>query len=107
MAHEPTVYAMHQTRVAMPDDRVLTYYDFAPRDTQPFICNSTTKRRNSIAATTASPRITPEVRWNPTLREWVVVAANRMSRPMLPSKDACPLCPGVLELPAALSGRHL
>jgi UDPglucose--hexose-1-phosphate uridylyltransferase len=99
MAHEPTVYAMHQTRVAMPDDRVLTYYDFAPRDVQPPYLES-----HQGAARQNPPQrqrvldAPPELRWNPTLCEWVVVAANRMSRPMLPAKNACPLCPGVLEL---------
>jgi len=39
------------------------------------------------------------MRWNPTLAEWTVYSAMRTSRPLLPSKDACPLCPGILELP--------
>ncbi len=31
--------------------------------------------------------------------EWTVYAPDRMGRPMLPSADACPLCPGILEVP--------
>ncbi len=40
-----------------------------------------------------------ELRWNPILREWNIVADERQDRPVLP-EDSCPLCPGVLEIPA-------
>jgi len=39
-----------------------------------------------------------ELRWNPVLSEWVIVADERQDRPVLP-EDSCPLCPGVLEVP--------
>lgn len=35
----------------------------------------------------------PELRWNPLLNTWTMVATNRQNRPHLP-KDACPFCPG-------------
>lgn len=38
-----------------------------------------------------------ELRWNPVLEEWVITATSRQKRPQMP--DACPLCPGVLEIP--------
>lgn len=91
---------MHKTRVAMDDERVLNYYDFAPQEQTPkyFGVHQAAAQENPPGA----PRVLnlpPEMRWNPTLGEWTVYAANRMNRVQLPSKDACPLCPGILELP--------
>ena len=40
----------------------------------------------------------PELRWDPVLEEWVVIATKRIARPLLP-KNTCPFCPGVLEVP--------
>ena len=34
-----------------------------------------------------------ELRWNPLLRTYTMVASNRQSRPDMP-KDWCPFCPG-------------
>ncbi|MBD8976177.1 galactose-1-phosphate uridylyltransferase [Veillonella magna] len=34
-----------------------------------------------------------ELRWNPLLRTWTMVASNRKHRPTMP-KDWCPFCPG-------------
>ncbi len=34
-----------------------------------------------------------ELRWNPTLEEWVVIASHRSERTFFPPKDYCPLCP--------------
>lgn len=34
-----------------------------------------------------------ELRWNPLLKTWTIVAANRQARPNLP-KGECPFCPG-------------
>jgi len=91
---------MFKTPVAMPDGRTVTYYDFAAPDQSPPYLE---QHRNAAQAQPApGPRVLPqpsEMRWNPTLAEWTVYSAARMSRPMLPSKDACPLCPGILELP--------
>lgn len=84
----------------MDDGRTLTYYDFAARGEAPPYLGQ--HREAAAQHPPTGPRLLehpPEMRWNPALGEWTVVAANRMSRPMLPSKDACPLCPGVLELP--------
>jgi UDPglucose--hexose-1-phosphate uridylyltransferase len=38
-----------------------------------------------------------ELRLNPLTGEWVIISSGRSSRPVLP-EDACPLCPGVLEI---------
>lgn len=39
-----------------------------------------------------------ELRWNPLLSTWTMVAANRQARPHLP-KDWCPFCPGSGKVP--------
>ncbi len=38
-------------------------------------------------------RPTMELRWDPTLREWVLVSNIRRFRPWQPS-NYCPFCPG-------------
>ncbi|MEM3046702.1 MAG: galactose-1-phosphate uridylyltransferase [Candidatus Bathyarchaeia archaeon] len=42
-----------------------------------------------------------ELRWDPLLREWIIVSGVRRSRPMYP-EGYCPFCPGAEEVP--LSG---
>jgi len=39
-----------------------------------------------------------EIRFNPIAGEWVIIAAERMKRPVLPV-DSCPFCPGVGKTP--------
>ena len=39
-----------------------------------------------------------ELRWNPTLREWVSTASHRQDRPQLPT-EGCPFCPGSGRVP--------
>ncbi len=39
-----------------------------------------------------------ELRWNPTVREWVSTASNRQGRPQMPV-DWCPFCPGSGRVP--------
>jgi UDPglucose--hexose-1-phosphate uridylyltransferase len=39
-----------------------------------------------------------ELRWNPTLAEWVSTASHRQGRPLLP-RGACPFCPGSGRVP--------
>lgn len=41
-----------------------------------------------------------ELRWNPLLATWTMVASNRQARPHLP-KDWCPFCPGSGKVPAS------
>lgn len=38
-----------------------------------------------------------ELRWDPVLEEWVILAAHRGKRPLL-AKKACPFCPGSEEV---------
>lgn len=39
-----------------------------------------------------------ELRYNPLLKDWTMVAANRQNRPDMP-KDYCPFCPGSGKVP--------
>jgi UDPglucose--hexose-1-phosphate uridylyltransferase len=39
-----------------------------------------------------------ELRWNPTVREWVSTATERQDRPLMPT-DWCPFCPGSGRVP--------
>jgi len=39
-----------------------------------------------------------ELRWNPTVREWVSTASHRQGRPLMPA-DWCPFCPGSGRVP--------
>jgi len=34
-----------------------------------------------------------ELRWNPILKQWVIIATHRQNRTFKPPKDYCPLCP--------------
>lgn len=39
-----------------------------------------------------------ELRWNPLIKDWVMIASHRQSRPQMP-KDWCPFCPGGGNVP--------
>lgn len=39
-----------------------------------------------------------ELRWNPMLEDWVMIASHRQNRPQMP-KDWCPFCPGSGKVP--------
>ena len=39
-----------------------------------------------------------ELRWNPILQEWVIMASHRTKRPLLPKTQDCPFCPGCPEV---------
>jgi UDPglucose--hexose-1-phosphate uridylyltransferase len=91
---------MTKTPVGMEDGRTLLYYDFAPQGQTPEY--GALHRDAARQSPPPGPRTLPqpsEMRWDPTRAEWVIYAAYRMSRPMLPAADACPLCPGIVEIP--------
>ena len=39
-----------------------------------------------------------ELRWNPFIKDWVMIASHRQNRPQMP-KDWCPFCPGSGNVP--------
>jgi len=74
---------MKKTIMTMPDGRELIYYD----------------GHESIVRSTVDVRslpdlhITPEMRHDPILDEWVVMASHRQRRTFMPPTNRCPLCP--------------
>jgi Galactose-1-phosphate uridylyltransferase len=41
--------------------------------------------------------IVNELRWDPVLEEWVIIASHRQERPI--DSSICPFCPGKLDIP--------
>ncbi|MHA1132211.1 MAG: galactose-1-phosphate uridylyltransferase [Candidatus Helarchaeota archaeon] len=39
-----------------------------------------------------------ELRWNPILKKWIIIASHRTKRPLHPKKVDCPFCPGAPEI---------
>lgn len=44
-----------------------------------------------------------EIRWNPLIKQWIIVAPHRATRPWKPEEESpsCPFCPGAPELKQA------
>lgn len=74
---------MRKTKTRLADGRELVYYDV--RDD---IVRDTVDTRPLDATSTTS-----EIRRDPLLDEWVVVASHRQGRTYHPPADECPLCP--------------
>lgn len=75
--------SLRRTRITKPDGRYLWYYTW---ESPPPV----------IEPTPAGPSLVSEgleLRWNPLLEEWLVVAPERQERTHLPPPDYCPLCP--------------
>ncbi len=95
----PTPYKLQKTDVRMDDGRTLSYYDYAAQNQMPPYLSI--HQNAAQADPPTGPRVLEqpaEMRWNPTRAEWTVYAAARMNRVQLPSRAACPICPGILEL---------
>ena len=71
----------------LADGRTIRYYD------------TNTQQRSSIdkRESDAQPEI-GELRLDPLVNEWVVMATHRQGRVFLPPKELCPLCPSTSEL---------
>ena len=39
-----------------------------------------------------------ELRWNPFIKDWIMIASHRQNRPQMP-RDWCPFCPGSGNVP--------
>ncbi len=85
---------MKTTRAALADGRELIYFD---HDDAPE--RATLDRRDLPEVSSAS-----ELRWDPLLREWVMMASHRQARTFQPPVEQCPLCPSrdgyLSEVPA-------
>lgn len=85
----------HRTRTRLADGRALYYFD-----AEPGTVRDATDLRDLPETTTAS-----EIRWDPLLDQWVVIASHRQGRTFLPPANECPLDPSRdgrrTEIPAA------
>jgi UDPglucose--hexose-1-phosphate uridylyltransferase len=79
----------HRTETRLADGRVLYYFD-----AEPGIVRDAKDTRDLPRTQTAS-----EIRWDPLLDQWVVIASHRQGRTFLPPADECPLDP-------SRNGRH-
>jgi len=70
----------------LADGREIVYFDDAP------VSRDAVDPRDLPPVATRS-----QVRWDPLLGEWVVIAAHRQTRTFLPPTDQCPLCPSTPE----------
>ncbi|MDP5183190.1 galactose-1-phosphate uridylyltransferase [Blastococcus sp. BMG 814] len=73
---------MFRTRRALADGREILYFDARA------VARDAVDGRDLPAVATRS-----QLRFDPLLGEWVVVAAHRQTRTFLPPADQCPLCP--------------
>ena len=75
---------MIRTSRRLADGREILYFDAGdtapPRDAE--------DPRDLPRVSTRS-----QLRWDPLLGEWVVLASHRQTRTFLPPADLCPLCP--------------
>lgn len=76
---------MRKTSARLADGREIVYFDEDRPEREP---EELTDPRDLPPVATGS-----EVRFDPLLREWVVIASHRQGRTHLPPTDACPLCP--------------
>jgi len=88
-----TSVRMNKTVLHKSDGRRIVYFDFVPEGTPAPV-------RTQADSIPGEPLAKgPEMRWNPLLGEWTIVAGYRMDRPQLPPQEKCPLCPGGAEIP--------
>jgi UDPglucose--hexose-1-phosphate uridylyltransferase len=87
------VSAVRRTSTRLADGRELLYYDDV----------TTSPRRAGDTRAVARREDRSELRRDPLLDEWVIVAGHRQDRTLLPPPGACPLCPSapgrVTEIP--------
>jgi len=76
-----------RTDLMMSDGRTIRYYDSAAQN----------RSAKDLRPEEEQPGI-GELRLDPLLNEWVVMAAHRQTRVFLPPKELCPLCPTTGEL---------
>jgi UDPglucose--hexose-1-phosphate uridylyltransferase len=75
--------AVHTTSIRLADGRELIYFD-----EHAGVDRSAPDQRDLPQTATLS-----QIRWDPLLDDWVVIASHRQSRTFLPPADECPLCP--------------
>ncbi len=83
------------TPIRLADGRELIYFDEQPVD------RSAPDRRDL-----PTTRVASEARFDPILREWVVMASHRQDRTFQPPPDQCPLCPSTPERSTEVPAAH-
>ena len=73
----------YRTETRLADGRELFYFD-----AEPGVVRDAKDARDLPRTQTAS-----EIRWDPLLDQWVVIASHRQTRTFLPPADECPLDP--------------
>ena len=86
---------MITTSIRLADGRELIYYDEQPAD------RSAADRRDLPVT-----RVASEARFDPVLREWVVLASHRQDRTFQPPPDQCPLCPSTPDRSTEIPADH-
>ena len=74
---------MKKTVTTLADGRELIYYD----------SDESVVRATNDARVLPDVQISSEMRHDPLLDEWVVMASHRQERTFMPPTDRCPLCP--------------
>jgi UDPglucose--hexose-1-phosphate uridylyltransferase len=78
---------MRKTTIRLVDGRELVFYDE----------DDSAERGAFDARDLPEPVVTAEMRHDPILDEWVVIASHRQTRTFLPPAGSCPLCPTSAE----------
>jgi UDPglucose--hexose-1-phosphate uridylyltransferase len=79
---------LSKRRIAKADGRYLIFYSSRRRAR-----TAPRRRAPSVAEPALAASGSLELRWNPLLEEWVIVATERQERTFLPPAEYCPLCP--------------
>ncbi|MDQ1709008.1 MAG: UDPglucose--hexose-phosphate uridylyltransferase, partial [Frankiaceae bacterium] len=79
----PGVVPLHKTPMRLADGRELIYFDDLPG----------AERTLYDARDLDPPDPEPQIRYDPILDEWMIIASHRQARTHLPPADECPLCP--------------
>jgi len=83
---------MRKTPTKMADGRELIYYD----ENESIIRNDVDRRE------LPELHVTSEMRFDPILGEWVVMASHRQTRTFLPPTSRCPLCSTTADNPSEI-----
>ncbi len=94
---------MWKSTAKLADGREIIYFDESPG-----LGRADVADKRDLSPGAAPPHdlaAAEELRWDPLLGEWVVIAARRQERTFLPPAADCPLCPSTpdrsTEIPAA------
>jgi UDPglucose--hexose-1-phosphate uridylyltransferase len=87
---------MNRTAGQLADGRDIYWYDLASGRTAAPVDTRELPERS----------VSPQMRHDPLLDEWVVVASARQNRTHLPPAAECPLCPSTAQFASEIPGEH-